>query len=43
MNKDLRYFIDVAKKAGPEYYVEVNRPLDPYLEPCIIQEKELMK
>ena len=39
MNKDLRSFLADARKAGPEYYVEVNRPLKPYLEPCIIQEK----
>ena len=39
MNKDLRYFLDRVKKMGPEYYLEVNKPLKPYLEPCIIQEK----
>lgn len=39
MNKDIRQFLEVAKKAGPEFYVEVKKPLKPYLETCIIQQK----
>lgn len=39
MNKDLRQFLEVAQKAGPEFYVEVKKPLKPKFEPCIIQEK----
>ncbi len=39
MNKDLRQFLQVAKKAGSDFYVEVKRSLKPELEPCILQEK----
>ncbi len=39
MSKDLRQFLEVAKKAGPEYYVEVKRPLNRDLEANYIQEK----
>lgn len=39
MNKSLRDYLHAAKQAGPEYYVEVKRPLDPYLEVSIIQQK----
>jgi len=38
-NKDLRDFLEVVKKAGTDYYVEVKKPLDPYLEVSVIQEK----
>jgi len=38
-NKDLRDFLEVVKKAGPDYYVEVKKPLDPYLEVGVIQHK----
>ena len=38
-NKDLRDFLAVVKEAGPEYYVEVKKPLDPHLEVCVIQQK----
>jgi len=39
MNKNLRDFIQAARALGPDYYVEVNRPLSPYLEVGIIQQK----
>ena len=39
MSKDLRQFLQVAKEAGPDFYVEVNRPLKPKLEVCVLQEK----
>ena len=39
MNKNLRDFIQAAKALGPDYYVEVNRPLSSYLEVSIIQQK----
>ena len=38
-NKDLRDFLDVVKKGGPEYYIEVNKPLDPHLEVGVITHK----
>lgn len=38
-NKNLRDFLEVVKKAGPDYYVEVKKPLDPYLEVGVIQHK----
>lgn len=38
-NKNLRDFLNVVKKAGRDYYVEVKRPLDPYLQVGIIQHK----
>ena len=38
-NKNLRDFLQVVKKAGPDYYVEVKKPLNPYLEVAIIQQK----
>ncbi len=41
MNKNLRDFIKAAKEAGSEYYVEINQPLDSYLEVGIIQQKLL--
>ena len=40
-NKNLRDFLQVVKKAGPEYYVEVKKPLSTYLEVPIIQQKLL--
>ncbi len=39
MGRDLRDFLKAAKEAGPDCYVEVNKPLSPYLEPCVIQQK----
>ncbi|MBI4199139.1 MAG: UbiD family decarboxylase [Chloroflexi bacterium] len=39
MNKNLRDFIQAAKELGPEHYVAVKKPLSPYLEPGIIQQK----
>ncbi len=39
MSKDLRQFLEVAKKAGPEWYVEVKRPLNRDVEVNYIQEK----
>lgn len=39
MSKDLRQFLQIAKEAGPDFYVEVNRPLKPELEVGIIQHK----
>ncbi len=39
MSKDLRQFLKVAKELGPDFYVEVKRPLKPKFEPCVIQEK----
>ena len=38
-NKDLRDFLEVVKKAGPKYYVEVSKPLNPHLEVGVIQNK----
>ena len=39
MSKDLRQFLQVAKQAGPDYYVEVKRPLAVDLEASVLQEK----
>ena len=39
MSKDLRQFLKVAKEAGPDFYVEVKRPLKPKFEVCVIQQK----
>ena len=39
MNPDLRTFLQAVRETGPENYVEVNKPLDPYLEIGIIQHK----
>jgi 2,5-furandicarboxylate decarboxylase 1 len=39
MSKDLRQFLKKVKEMGPNYYVELNQPLKPKYEPCIIQEK----
>jgi 2,5-furandicarboxylate decarboxylase 1 len=39
MSKDLRQFLQLAKKAGPHFYVEVKKPLKPELEVGIIQHK----
>jgi len=38
-NKDLRDFLDVVKKGGSEYYIEINKPLDPHLEVGVITHK----
>lgn len=39
MGKDLRQFLQMARKAGPDYYVEVKRPLAVDFEVCVIEEK----
>lgn len=39
MSKDIRQFLEVVRKAGPDYYVDIKKPLKPYLEVCIIQQK----
>lgn len=39
MPKDMRQFLQMAKEAGPEYYVEVRKPLKPELEVDILQLK----
>ena len=39
MSKDLRQFLQVVKEAGPDFYVEVKKPLKAKIEPCVIQEK----
>ncbi len=39
MSKDLRQFLQLVKKAGPDHYVEVKRPLAVDLEVCVLQEK----
>ncbi|MBI4318667.1 MAG: UbiD family decarboxylase [Chloroflexi bacterium] len=39
MGKDLRQFLNAAREAGPEFYVEVKKPLRTELEPCVIQQK----
>jgi len=39
LSKDLRQFLQLAKKAGSDYYVEVKKPLKPELEVDVIQLK----
>ena len=39
MSKDLRQFLQSAKEAGPDFYVEVKKPLKPKLEVHVIQTK----
>jgi len=39
MSKDLRQFIEVAKAAGPDFYVEVKKPLKPVFEKDVLQLK----
>ena len=39
MSKDLRQFLQMARKAGPDYYVEVKRPVSADLEICVLQQK----
>lgn len=39
MNPNLRDFLSAVRDAGPDYYVEVKKPLDPYLEVSVIQQK----
>ncbi len=43
MSKDLRQFLGVVREAGPEFYVEVKKPLSPKLEPFILQQKLFKK
>ena len=39
MNPNLRDFLRAVRETGPDNYVEVTKPLDPYLEIGIIQHK----
>ncbi len=39
MSKDLRTFLKQVKEAGPDFYVEVQRPVKPIYETWVIQEK----
>jgi 2,5-furandicarboxylate decarboxylase 1 len=39
MAKDLRSFLQAAKRLGPDFYVEAGRPLDPMLEVSVLQWK----
>ena len=39
MGKDLRQFLQLVRRAGPDFYVEVKKPLKPELEVGIIQHK----
>lgn len=39
MAKDLRYFLDEVKRLGPDYYIEVGKPLDPVYEISVFQQK----
>lgn len=39
MAKDLRKFLEKIRKLGPEYYVEVKKPIDVDLEVNVIQQK----
>ena len=41
MGKDLRHFLQLAKAAGPDFYVEARKPLNPRLEPFVLQQKLL--
>ena len=43
MGKDLRHFLQRAKAAGQDFYVETAKPLKPVLEPFILQQKLLKK
>ncbi|MFC1955440.1 UbiD family decarboxylase [Chloroflexota bacterium] len=38
-NKDLRDFLNKARQAGPDYYLEAKKPVDPDLVPGILQQK----
>lgn len=39
MNKDFRTFPNQVRKAGPNFYVEINQPLKPKYKTWVIQEK----
>ncbi|MBI5442694.1 MAG: UbiD family decarboxylase [Deltaproteobacteria bacterium] len=39
MNKDLRTFLDQIRRLGPDYFVSVEKELEPKFEPCVIQQK----
>ncbi|MBI2315842.1 MAG: UbiD family decarboxylase [Betaproteobacteria bacterium] len=41
MAKDLRHFLQLARTAGADFYVEAKMPLNPRLEPFILQQKLL--
>lgn len=41
MAKDLRHFLQRAKAAGPDFYLEARKALKPKLEPFILQQKLL--
>jgi len=39
VNKDLRQFLEVVKEAGPDFYIEAKKPINPHLEVCVLQQK----
>lgn len=39
MSRDLRHFLHLAREAGSNYYVEVNKPLKSKFEVCVLQQK----
>ena len=39
MSKDLRQYLELVKKAGDDFYVEVKRPLKPKYEVSVLQQK----
>jgi len=41
VGKDLRHFLQLAKAAGADFYVEAKKPLNPKLEPFVLQQKLL--
>jgi 2,5-furandicarboxylate decarboxylase 1 len=41
VGKDLRHFLQLLKAAGPDFYVEAKKPLNPKLEPFVLQQKLL--
>jgi len=41
VGKDLRHFLQLAKAAGADFYVEARKPLNPKLEPFVLQQKLL--
>ena len=39
MGKDLRSFLETVRRAGPDFYLEAKKPLSPYLEACVLEQK----
>ncbi|MCX8126126.1 MAG: UbiD family decarboxylase, partial [Dehalococcoidia bacterium] len=39
MAKDLRHFLDKVRALGPDYFVEVNKAIDPVYEMAVLQQK----